>query len=64
MFTEKLRTEWIAYEEEYDKLIQWIKDSEAELKSDAELKATLEEKNMQLERQEVGLDQFVCYRSR
>lgn len=53
MNTEKLRDEWYTYEEEYEKLNQWIKDTEAEMKSDSEFKATLEEKNIQLERQNV-----------
>lgn len=51
---EKLRDEWYTYEEEYDKLNQWIKDTETEMKADSELKATLEEKNIQLERHNVS----------
>ena len=54
-FTEKLRDEWYRYEEEYEKLNQWIKDTETEMKADSELKATLEEKNIQLERQNVSI---------
>ena len=56
MITEKLRDEWYTYEEEYDKLNQWIKDTETEMKSDSELKATLEEKNIQLERHNVSVE--------
>lgn len=52
--TEKLRDEWLVYEEDYDKLNMWIKETENEMKSDGEMKATLEEKSMQLEKQEVS----------
>ncbi|XP_076463745.1 nesprin-1-like isoform X2 [Babylonia areolata] len=46
-----LRDKWQRYEAFYEELNQWIKDTETDMKSDSELKATLEQKAMQLEKQ-------------
>jgi len=48
-----LRDQWQQYEAFYEELSQWIKDTESEMKSDSELKATLEQKTIQLEKQKV-----------
>ncbi|KAL3874932.1 hypothetical protein ACJMK2_037884 [Sinanodonta woodiana] len=48
---EKLRDDWLMYEEQYEELNQWIKDTESNIRAEAELKATLEEKTGQLEKQ-------------
>ena len=53
-FPEKLRDEWLVYEEDYEKLNQWIKDTETDMKAESDQKATLEEKSIQLEKQQVG----------
>ena len=53
-FSEKLRDEWLVYEEDYEKLNQWIKDTETDMKAESDQKATLEEKSIQLEKQQVG----------
>ena len=53
-FAEKLRDEWLVYEEDYEKLNQWIKDTETDMKAESDQKATLEEKSIQLEKQQVG----------
>jgi hypothetical protein len=50
-----LRDQWQQYEAFYEELSQWIKDTESEMKSDSELKATLEQKTIQLEKQKVGV---------
>jgi hypothetical protein len=54
MFTEKLLGEWLRYEDEYDELIQWMKSTETSMKEESELKASLEEKNIQYEKQIVS----------
>ena len=41
------------YEEDYEKLNQWIKDTETDMKAESDQKATLEEKSKQLEKQQV-----------
>ncbi|XP_025103982.1 nesprin-1-like isoform X4 [Pomacea canaliculata] len=46
-----LRDQWHEYEAFYEQLSQWMKDTESEMKSDSELKATLEQKTIQLEKQ-------------
>ncbi|XP_076442566.1 muscle-specific protein 300 kDa-like isoform X3 [Babylonia areolata] len=46
-----LRDQWQQYEAFYEDLNQWLKDTESEMKSDSELKATLEQKTVQLEKQ-------------
>ncbi|KAK7104412.1 hypothetical protein V1264_019133 [Littorina saxatilis] len=46
-----LRDQWQQFEAFYEQLNQWIKDTESEMKSDSELKATLEQKTIQLEKQ-------------
>nr|KAG5692778.1 hypothetical protein BaRGS_009394 [Batillaria attramentaria] len=46
-----LRDQWHQYEAFYEELSQWIKDTESEMKSDSELKSTLEQKTIQLEKQ-------------
>ncbi|KAK3090120.1 hypothetical protein FSP39_009339 [Pinctada imbricata] len=48
---EKLLDEWRLYEQQYDELSQWIKDTETDMKDESDLKATLEEKTVQLEKQ-------------
>ena len=52
-FSEKLRDEWLVYEEDYEKLNQWIKDTETDMKAESDQKATLEEKSIQMEKQQV-----------
>ena len=52
-FLEKLRDEWLVYEEDYEKLNQWIKDTETDMKAESDQKATLEEKSIQMEKQQV-----------
>ena len=53
IFSEKLRDEWLVYEEDYEKLNQWIKDTETDMKAESDQKATLEEKSIQMEKQQV-----------
>ncbi len=52
-FTENLRDQWHRYEEYYDELSHWIKDTEADMKADSEQKATFEDKMVQLDKQRV-----------
>ena len=49
-----LRDQWQRYEAFYEEVNQWLKDTETDMKSDSELKATLEQKTMQLEKQKVS----------
>ena len=53
VFSGTLGEQWQQYEAFYEELSQWIKDTESEMKSDSELKATLEQKTIQLEKQKV-----------
>lgn len=53
LFTERLMEEWHLYENQYDELSQWIKDTETDMKEESDLKATLEDKTEQLEKQQV-----------
>ncbi|KAL8590280.1 hypothetical protein ACOMHN_006396 [Nucella lapillus] len=46
-----LLDQWQRYEAFYEEVNQWIKDTETDMKSDSELKATLEQKAVQLEKQ-------------
>lgn len=54
LFTEKLLAEWLRYEDEYGELIQWMKTTENSMKAESELKASLEEKTIQYEKQNVS----------
>lgn len=55
LFTEKLLGEWLRYEDEYGELIQWMKSTESSMKAESELKASLEEKTIQYEKQNVSI---------
>lgn len=46
--------EWLRYEDEYGELIQWMKTTENSMKAESELKASLEEKTIQYEKQNVS----------
>ncbi|XP_041353316.1 nesprin-1-like isoform X4 [Gigantopelta aegis] len=48
---ENLHDQWQRYEVYYEELSQWIKDMEASMKADSELKSTVEHKTIQLEKQ-------------
>ena len=48
--------EWLRYEDEYGELIQWMKNTESAMKAESDLKASLEEKTTQYERQNVSID--------
>ncbi|KAL5008450.1 hypothetical protein ScPMuIL_014031 [Solemya velum] len=48
---EHLIQEWARYEEHYEKLNQWIKDTDTNMKAEAEPKARLEDKIVQREKQ-------------
>ena len=52
--TERLLKQWADYDETYDQLSQWIKDTEAKVKADMESKATLDEKRESLKKHKVG----------
>ena len=47
--------EWLRYEDEYGELIQWMKNTESAMKAESDLKASLEEKTNQYERQNVSI---------
>lgn len=47
--------EWHLYENQYEELSQWIKDTETDMKTESDLKATLEDKTEQLEKQQVHI---------
>ena len=51
---ERLIEEWHLYENQYEELSQWIKDTESDMKTESDLKATLEDKTEQLEKQQVS----------
>ena len=53
VFAESLHSQWQQYEESYEKLSQWIKDMEASMKADSELKSTVDDKKSQLDKQKV-----------
>ena len=55
LFPESLHSQWQQYEESYEKLSQWIKDMEASMKADSELKSTVDDKKTQLDKQKVCL---------
>lgn len=46
---ESSRMQWSSFDENFDQLMQWVHDTESQVMTEPELKATLQEKKAQLQ---------------
>ena len=53
-----LRDQWTKYEEFYEQLSHWIKDTENSMKADSDLRSSLDQKMEQLNRHKVIFETY------
>ncbi|XP_064624000.1 muscle-specific protein 300 kDa-like isoform X3 [Lineus longissimus] len=57
---DKLLHQWIEYEDKYNELNDWLKETQLNIKTDSDLKATLKEKNDQLKQHKAKHEEIVA----